>query len=156
VDRFLFTVYTDSESKSPLRLIIIFCVFRIPATEMQDEALMISRELTPAFGTIIEFRLYELLTPGQIRQVGKQNICWASPQLRIFSMTGTQRSTFLFFDVPLSFDRFILASSSGTSLVPRYLALHKWEDTATFETDEYMAATNTSWRTGWLGGGGVH
>jgi len=123
---------------------------------MRDKASMISRALTPVMGTTPELRLYESLTSGQITEVRKQrhilvmNSMTPHPTAeRAFDDWYTKEHIPLLRRVPswLSSQRFILVSSSGGGLVPRYLALHKWDDVAAFETDEYKAATNTPWRT---------
>ncbi|KAF9012641.1 hypothetical protein BDQ17DRAFT_1344324 [Cyathus striatus] len=45
----------------------------------------------------------------------------------------------------LSSARYILQAASSSS-TPRYLAIHAWENTASFDTQEYKLATSTPWR----------
>ena len=103
-------------------------------------------------GAVPEFRLYE---PHSTMEIHKQhhflvmNAMTPLPALeQAFNDWYIAEHIPLLRRVPFwrSSERFTLISSSSANPVPHYLALHKWDDIAAFETDEYKAATNTPWR----------
>jgi hypothetical protein len=152
------SVYTSSLSS--LKLVVLLCVLHVTATEVGDKISAISRDISTAMNTIPEFRLYGLLTVGQIMEVHKKNHILVMNSMtpdpvveQAFHAWYTVEHIPLLQRVPfwLSSERFTLVSSTDASLVPRYLALHKWDDITAFESDEYKAATNTPWRTEVIG-----
>jgi hypothetical protein len=126
--------------------------------EIGDKMSMISSDLMPIMGTVPELRLYQPLTSGRIMDVHK-----ADHFLVMNAMTPHPNFEQAFHDwyiaehIPLlrrvpfwhSSERFSALTSLSINIaqVPRYLALHRWDNIAAFETDEYKAATNTPWRT---------
>ncbi|KAG6846645.1 hypothetical protein H0H93_012670, partial [Arthromyces matolae] len=46
----------------------------------------------------------------------------------------------------ISSERFLLHFSTDSE-APKYLALHRWGSNEVFDSEEYMAALNTEWRT---------
>ena len=151
------SAYT-SKSSSSRRLVVLLCALGIPTAKIEDRISVISSDLAPIMDAVPEFRLYHALSTMEILKFQHHflvmNAMTPLPDFeQMFNDWYITEHIPLLQRVPfwLSSERFVLVSASSANPVPSHLALHKWNDIAAFETDEYKAATNTPWRTEVMG-----
>ncbi|KAF8058743.1 hypothetical protein FPV67DRAFT_1676312 [Lyophyllum atratum] len=158
-------VYTTQSPASSAKLrIVLFCSCGVGASKMIVDPPIIYQDVVAAFrGGSTEHRLYEPFLPAHgISTLDPLATVDLPPDhilvMNAMTPTPSAEETFndWYFDehIPLlrrvpfwiSSERFKLASSTSDAS-PQYLALHRWSDAGAFDSAEYIAATNTPWRT---------